>query len=145
MTPFHSLREYEVFVYTLTERFPVLHHSTVVVAQRGRRFAEATGELALANDYRLTIYERLVWGDDALIAIEDYGYEAWRGNEKLYWYDSQPHLNDPTLASTHPHHKHVQPNLKRNRIPAPGLSFTQPNLSFLIEELERERQSAVRS
>jgi len=36
------------------------------------------------------------------------------------------------------HHKHIPPNIKRNRTPAPGLSFTRPNLSFLIEEIERE-------
>ena len=38
--------------------------------------------------------------------------------------------------STHPHHKHVPPNIKRNRIPAPEISFGQPNLPFLIEEIE---------
>ncbi len=32
-------------------------------------------------------------------------------------------------------YKHVPPNIKRNRIPAPGLSFAAPNLPFLIEEL----------
>jgi hypothetical protein len=121
-----------------------LRRSTLVVAQRGRQFAEVVGELALADDYRLTIYERLVWGDDALIVIEDYGYEAWHGNEKLYWYDSQPHPNDPTLASTHPHHKHISPDIKHHRVPAPGLSFAQPNLPFLIEELEQERMSTAR-
>jgi hypothetical protein len=42
------------------------------------------------------------------------------------------------LASAHPHHKHVPPDIKRHRIPAPGLSFTRPNLPFLIEEIERE-------
>jgi hypothetical protein len=36
------------------------------------------------------------------------------------------------------YHRHVPPNIKRNRIPAPGLSFTRPNLTFLIEEIERE-------
>ncbi len=38
--------------------------------------------------------------------------------------------------STHPHHKHVPPDIKHNRIPAPGLSFTQINLPFLIREIE---------
>jgi len=40
-----------------------------------------------------------------------------------------------TLASTHPHHKHIPPDLKHHRIPAAGLSFTQPNLPFLIQEI----------
>jgi hypothetical protein len=56
----------------------------------------------------------------------------------LYWYDSWPHPNDPSLASTHPHHKHVSPGIKHNRIPAPNMSFTRPNLTVLIEEIERD-------
>ena len=38
--------------------------------------------------------------------------------------------------STHPHHKHIPPDIKHNRIPAPGLSFDEPNLPFLIREVE---------
>jgi hypothetical protein len=49
---------------------------------------------------------------------------------------SQPHPNNPTLASTDPHHKHVPPDIKHHRIPAPGLSLMSPNLSFLIHEIE---------
>ncbi len=70
------------------------------------------------------------------VTIDGYGYEVWQGADKLYWYDSQPHPNDPSLASTHPHHKHIPPDIKHHRIPAPGLSFTQPNLTFLIHEIE---------
>jgi hypothetical protein len=51
------------------------------------------------------------------------------------WYDSHEHPQDPTLASTHPHHKHIPLDLKHHRIPASGLSFTQPNLPFLIQEI----------
>jgi hypothetical protein len=42
------------------------------------------------------------------------------------------------LASTHPHHKHVPPGIKHNRIPAPNMRFTKPNLPALIEEIERD-------
>lgn len=35
-----------------------------------------------------------------------------------------------------PHHKHVPPNIKRKRIPAPGLSFVRPNLIQIIQEVE---------
>ena len=55
----------------------------------------------------------------------------------LYWYDSQPHPNDPVLAATDPHHKHIPPDLKHHRVPASELSFTRPNLPFVIEEIER--------
>jgi hypothetical protein len=70
------------------------------------------------------------------VVIDWYGYEVWRGNEKLYWYDSQPHPDDPALRSTHPHHKHIPPDIKHHRISAPEMSFIQPNLPVLIREIE---------
>ncbi|MEK7784699.1 MAG: DUF6516 family protein [Chloroflexota bacterium] len=135
MNPFQSLREYEVFIYTLQQQFPAVQSSTLVVAQRGRYLAELTGEVMFARGHRLSVYERLAW-EDAEIRIEDYGYEVWQGSEKLYWYDSQPHPDDASLASTHPHHKDLPPDIKHHRLPAPDLSFTAPNLSFLIGEIE---------
>lgn len=42
---------------------------------------------------------------------------------------------DPLLASTFPHHKHVHPDIKHHRVPAPGIGFTLTNLPFLIEEI----------
>ena len=52
------------------------------------------------------------------------------------------------LASTHPHHKHLPPDIKHHRVPAPGLSFSQPNLPFLIVEILEfllSAESATRS
>jgi hypothetical protein len=72
-----------------------------------------------------------------LVILVRYGYEVWHGEQKLFWYDSQAHPNDPTLASTHPHYKHIPPDIKHNRIPAPGMSFSQPNLPLLIAEIEQ--------
>lgn len=74
--------------------------------------------------------------------ITSYGYEVYHKDEKLYWYDDFPHPNDPALASTYPHHKHIPPNIKRHRIPALGISFVKPNLPYLIQELERLIQTA---
>ena len=135
MNPFRSLREYEVFIYTLRQQFASLLYSTLIVAQRGPQYAELTGDIVLPAGYRLVVYERLTW-DAGPLVIEGYGYEVWRGSEKLYWYDSQPHPVDPTLAGIDPHHKHVPPDIKHHRIPAPGLSFTSPNLPFLVREIE---------
>jgi hypothetical protein len=137
MNPFQSLRDYEIFCYTLREQFPQILHSTLVVAQRGRLFAELTGELGLTGGYRLAVYERLTWDAETLV-IEGYSYEIWHGSEKLYWYDSQPHPNEPALASTDPHHKHLPPDIKHHRVPAPDLAFISPNLPFLIEEIEAQ-------
>lgn len=134
MNPFQSLRDYEEFVYTLQHSFPAIQSSSLVVIRRGKRVAILQGELTFAYGYRMVIKERLSY-DDAVV-IEAYGYELWHNIEKIAWYDSQPHPDDPSLAGTHPHHKHIPPNIKRNRIPAPQISFTQPNLPVLIQEIE---------
>jgi hypothetical protein len=52
--------------------------------------------------------------------------------KSVLWCDPQPHPELPDLASTFPHHYHEPPDIKRNRQPAPGISFTEPNLPTLI-------------
>jgi hypothetical protein len=94
------------------------------------------GEIELPQGIRLVVREQITF-ESGRGEILDYGYEVWQGIQLLYWYDSQPHPNNPALASTHPHHKHVPPDIKHNRIPAPGLSFLKPNLPFLIVEIEQ--------
>ena len=94
------------------------------------------GEIELTAGYRLIVREKLSFAR-ATGAIIGYGYEVWQGDQQLYWYDSQPHPDDSTLASTDPHHKHIPPDIKHHRVPALGLSFDQPNRLFLIEEIER--------
>ena len=49
---------------------------------------------------------------------------------------SFPHSQDPELAPTFPHHKHVPPDINRHRLPAPEMGFTEPNLPTLIREIE---------
>lgn len=137
MNPLQSLPEYEQFVYTLPQRYSFVRRSTLVIVRRGATIAVLTGEVELSQGLRLIVREKLSF-DQQPGMIKGYGYEVWRGDEQLYWYDSQPHPDDPNLASTHPHHKHVPPDIKHNRVPAPGLSFTEPNLPFLIEEIEQD-------
>ena len=134
MNPFHSLPEYERFVYGLSQQYPFLHRSTLVVVRLGPVTVLVRGEIELPQGYRIVVREQISF-EIGTGEIIDYGYEVWRGAEQLYWYDSQPHPNNPTLASTHPHHKHVPPDIKHNRIPAPGLSFIEPNLPFLMNEV----------
>ncbi len=135
MNLFQSLHEYEEFIYTLSEQFPILQASTLVVIRRGAEYAIVSGELRFRAGYRLDIQEHIT-SEYGNLRIERYSYELWHGEDKLYWYDPQPHPNNPDLASTHPHHKHVPPDIKHKRIPAPNLSFTQPNPPFLIQEIE---------
>ena len=93
----------------------------------------AEGEVLFKGNVKLRIREELDF--DAKL-ITSYGYEVYRDSEKLYWYDDFPRPQDPSLASTFPHHKHVSPEIKRNRVPAPDIGFTRPNLSVLIQEIE---------
>jgi hypothetical protein len=133
--PFRTPEDYELFLYTLTEKFPSVHSSTIVFIRRGATLARVAGELYFEHDIRLVVRERIVYHRLPLV-LDWYGYEVWHGEAKMYWYDSQPHPNDPDLASTHPHHKHIPPELKHNRVPAPNMSFTYPNLPALIQEIE---------
>jgi hypothetical protein len=136
VNPYQSLREYEEFVYTLRQRFPAIESSTLVVVRRAARIVTVSGELSFARGYRLVVRERLTF-DAGPLVLARYGYEIWRDHEKLAWYDSQPHPNDPSLSTTDPHHKHIPPDIKHHRVPAPDLSFTQPNLPFLIQEIKQ--------
>jgi hypothetical protein len=133
--PFRTPADYELFLYSLTDRYPSARSSTLVFVRRGATLARVVGEIHFVQQIKIVVRERLLYNRLPL-QLDWYGYEVWQGQEKLYWYDSQPHPNDPTLARTHPHHKHVPPDIKHNRIPAPELTFTAPNLPFLIEEIE---------
>lgn len=128
-----SLVSYSHFVYTIPDRFPSVKRSTLVLKPMGVAVGELEGRLEFEKDISLRVYEVVNF---AAAALTYYSYTAYRGDERLYWYDPQPHPDDPTLTSTHPHHKHVPPEIKHNRIPAPGLTFDQPNLPFLIREIE---------
>ncbi|RJQ59473.1 MAG: hypothetical protein C4530_09220 [Desulfobacteraceae bacterium] len=133
---FRTAEDYELFVYTLKDRFPSIQRSTLVFIRRGASLARIAGELHFNQDVRLVVRERLIY-DRLPIVVDWYGYEIWRGEEKLYWYDSQPHPDEANVKATHPHHKHVPPDIKHNRIPAPEMSFCRPNLNVLIQEIEK--------
>ncbi len=132
----HTLEDYELFIYALQDNFPAIQISTLIVIRQASNVATIKGELRFYSGFRLHVRE-VVRFDRVSPQLSRYGYEVWHGDEKLYWYDSQAHPNDPILASTHPHHKHTPPDIKHHRIPAPELSFTEPNLPFLIQEVEQ--------
>jgi hypothetical protein len=127
-----SLDRYSRFIAELVDR-PTVERSTLTIWPVSKYSGIAEGEVFLAGGYHLRIREELDF--DAGI-ITAYGYEIYKGDERLYWYDDFPHPNDPTLASTHPHHKHVPPDIKHNRIPATEMSYSHPNLPVLILEVE---------
>ena len=128
-----SIIDYGFLVYSIPDTYEFVTHSTLTLWEIDDKRAVLKGEVFFTGNIRLRVLEAVNLRKGV---IEEYGYEVYRETEKLYWYDSWPHPDDPALAATGPHHKHVHPNIKRNRIPAPDLSFTEPNLPFLIEEIE---------
>ena len=130
--PLASLAEYSRFVAELWNR-PTVTRSTVIVWSDSPFSGVAEGEVFFSNGIRLRMREELDF-DAALIAA--YGYEVYRGAERLFWYDDFPHPGDASLASTFPHHKHVPPDLRHHRVPAPNMSFNRPNLAGLVAEIE---------
>jgi hypothetical protein len=130
--PLQSLAVYSRFVAELLNR-PTVQHSTVAVWSASPYTGVVEGEVFFLQGFRLRLREEV---DFAAQVLSSYGYEVYRDEERLYWYDDFPHPQDVTLASTLPHHKHIPPDIKRHRIPAPKMSFTTPNLPFLIREIE---------
>ncbi len=111
--PLRSDTDYELFIYSIVESFPLVERSTLTFVRQGATLARVAGELYFTGEYRIVVRERIVY-DRLPAEIDWYGYEVWCRSEKLYWYDSQPHPNEPKLQSTHPHHKHVPPDIKHN-------------------------------
>lgn len=130
--PLRSLSDYGRFVAELLGRADV-RTSTVAVWSDSPYTGIAEDEVVFANGLRLRLREEVDF--DAGIIVS-YGYEVYRGEDRLYWYDDFPHPGDPTLTSTMPHHKHVPPDIKHHRIPAPSMSFARPNLPALFREIE---------
>ncbi len=130
--PLQSLAAYSRFVAELLDRSSV-ERSTVIVWPASPYTGIAEGEVYFSHGIRLRLREELDF-DAGLIT--SYGYEVYRHDERLYWYDDFPHPNNLTLVSTFPHHKHVPPDIKHNRIPAPEMSFMRPNLPVLLREIE---------
>lgn len=132
--PLRTPEDYELFIYALSEQYPEIQRSTVAFIRVGMTLARVSGEIEFEEGYRLVVRERLIYSRLPVV-IDAYGYEVWQGEEKCYWYDPQPHPDDPTLQTTYPHHKHILPDIKHHRVPAPGLSFTAPNLPLIVAEV----------
>jgi hypothetical protein len=105
-----SLLDYELYIYSLQDHHTSIRMSTLTVIHQARDVATVEGELFFDDNLRLYVLE-VVRFDLTTPRMTYYGYEVRRGPEKLYWYDSQPHPGESTLAATHPHHKHVPPDI----------------------------------
>ncbi len=129
-----SFADYCAQIARLPDQFPSIGSSTLTAYTIGPFAAEVEGQLTFAGGYVLTVWELL---DLDSHTIRSYSYELDRAGERVWWYDPTGHPGDPALADTHPHHKHVSPDIRHHRVPAPEISFTRPNLPFLIRQVEQ--------
>ncbi len=129
-----SIESYSQAIYALLDTAAAVREHTIRIYPRGASVGVMEGDVEFDQNVVLRVYERLDFVRQRIMA---YSYEVWQSQQQLYWYDHTPHPDDLALASTHPHHKHMPPDIKHHRVPAPGLSFNHPNLPFLIEEIER--------
>jgi len=128
-----------LLIYALPQDYPDVVSSSLHLYTVSRGVAVVRGSLCFRNGLELRVSEVV---DLVAARISDYSYTVFRGTQRIRWYDPQPHPENPDLASTFPHHLHEPPDpstssgqsIKHNRKPAPGISFTAPNLPTLIAD-----------
>ncbi len=59
--PFRTPEDYELFLYSLVGRYPVISRSTIVFARVGVTMARVSGDLFLQNRIKITVRERVVF------------------------------------------------------------------------------------
>jgi hypothetical protein len=78
VNPLQSLPEYEHFIYTLSQRYPTVRRSTLIVIRRGAATAVLTGEVELGG-YRLVAFGSLKFGQVSGIVVSSrYDRDAYR-------------------------------------------------------------------
>ena len=134
-SPLDDIASYGALVYGLAQRHSFVVNSTLALIPIGATLAELEGRIECGGGLHLEVWELI---DFATKRIRSYSYEVYRDGEKICWYDSWEHPEIPALAVTFPHHKHIQPNLRHNRVPAHGISFTSPNLDVVVADTRRD-------
>ena len=129
--PFPTRSEYESFIYNLGNQYSEIQESTLRLFTVSTQSAIVEGEIRFANGLTLRVLEII---NLRARVIQKYSYTIFYNGEKLRWYDPQPHPEIEALQSTFPHHRHDPPNIKQNRLPAPGILFDAPNLETLIRD-----------
>ncbi len=132
-TALNTYEEYVRLIFSLLGDCASVERHTLTVYTVSRTTGITRGEIVFRSGHILRVFEQI---DFVTHHILKYFYSLAYQDELLWWYDSMPHPDIPVLQSTHPHHKHVPPDIKHNRIPAENVSFSSPNLPYLIAEIE---------
>lgn len=118
--------------FLLADRATIESH-TVAVYTTSQTIGITRRHVVFRAGHVLRVFEQV---DFVAHRIVKYFYELTYEGETLWWYDSMPHPNVPELQSTHPHHKHISPDIKHHRVVAAEMSFSRPNLPVLIDKVE---------
>lgn len=129
--PRFSHLEYERSLYTLPQSYPEVKSSSLHFFTTSKSAGLIKGSVWFYNGLELRIQELIDLSDGEIL---DYSYTIFYNDERIRWYDPQPHSEIQELASTFPHHLHEPPDIKHNRKPAPGITFQAPNLPTLIAD-----------
>jgi hypothetical protein len=133
--PLDDIGSYSVFVYALGERHPFITGSTLTLAPIGATLAKLEGRIECQGGIYLEVWELV---DFEAKRIRTYSYEVYRASEKICWYDAWEYPEVSLLAVTFPHHKHMPPDLRNNRVPALGIGFDAPNLDVVMGDVLRD-------
>jgi Family of unknown function (DUF6516) len=133
--PLDDIASYSAFVYTLADRHVLVSNASLALVPIGATLAKLEGRIECQGGICIDVWELI---DFASTRIRSYSYEVYRSGEKICWYDSWEHPELPELASTFPHHRHIPPNLRDHRVPAPGISFESPNLDTVLQDIRRD-------
>jgi hypothetical protein len=125
--------EYAKFIFYLLADRPKIESHTIAVYTKSQTIGITRGRIFFRSGYVLRVFEQV---DFVVHRIVKYFYELTFEGEPLWWYDSMPHPDVEELQSTHPHHKHIPPDIKHHRVTTTDVSFIRPNLPVLIEEIE---------
>jgi hypothetical protein len=85
--PLLSLERYARFVADLLHR-PEVERSTLAVWSTSPYTGVAEGEVFFIGGFRLRVREELDFNAGLITA---YGYEIYRGDQRLCWWDDFPH------------------------------------------------------
>ncbi len=130
----NTYAEYSRLIFHLLADRATVESHTIAVYTVSRTLGITRGKVVFRSGHELSVFEQI---DFIAHRIVRYFYQLTYEGEPLWWYDPMPHPHISELQSTHPHHKHIPPDIKRHRVPAPELSFTEPNLLCLIEQVEQ--------
>ena len=59
--PLRTPEDYELFLYTLVEKFPSVRRSTLTFIRKGTSLARVSGELSFEHEIRLVVRERILY------------------------------------------------------------------------------------